>query len=171
MPTQTCVVLQPAPCQHSTSTFPLQPDQVQRRSAVSISLVHPTALHIAHSRFAASGFLKTWEFFIHHVGRGTGQQCVCDDRHRCSQVARAESRLDSDSKETKPGATEQSEHINVGFCHFFPFTLASKLTHIPQIKVQDSEGGETFFKIKQSTKLGKLMSAYAERTGRSLCAS
>lgn len=41
--------------------------------------------------------------------------------------------------------TQQPEHIN--------------------IKVVDAKGQEVFFKIKATTKLGKLMDAYATRTG------
>ncbi|CAH7667107.1 hypothetical protein PPACK8108_LOCUS1492, partial [Phakopsora pachyrhizi] len=34
-----------------------------------------------------------------------------------------------------------------------------------QIRVVDSKAQEIFFKIKTTTKLGKLMDAYAERSG------
>ncbi|KAF2073663.1 hypothetical protein CYY_005013 [Polysphondylium violaceum] len=36
------------------------------------------------------------------------------------------------------------------------------------LKVQNSQGGEVFFKIKRSTPLRKLMEAYASRSGVSL---
>lgn len=44
----------------------------------------------------------------------------------------------------------------------------SEQTQAPEhinIKVVDGKGSEVFFKIKSSTKLGKLMDAYAERAG------
>ncbi|KAH8916458.1 small ubiquitin-like modifier [Atractiella rhizophila] len=47
-----------------------------------------------------------------------------------------------------------------------PATQAKPETEHINIKVTDQSGAEVFFKIKTTTKLGKLMDAYADRQGK-----